>query len=127
LAAQVYLVQSAYPSVSFTILSPPEVKRHISTSLPAGTGLAQMICGLLKNLVVENLQETMHEASLLSEFVIITLATSAPGRMMQLKGTGSAEAGAESEAASNVKRGREGRNRMKIAKTISPPPFAVRR
>ena len=43
---------SACPSVSFTILSPPEVSRHISTSLPAGTGLAQVICGLLSYLVV---------------------------------------------------------------------------
>ena len=35
----IHFVHSACPSVSFTILSPPEVSRHISTSLPAGTGL----------------------------------------------------------------------------------------
>src|ERR1700688_2279317 len=86
-------VHSARPSVSFTILSPPEVNRHISTSLPAGTGLAQVICGLLSRLVVENLQVTMQEASRASEFVIRMLATSSPGKIMQLNGTDSADTG----------------------------------
>src|SRR6202166_2543585 len=89
-------VHSARPSVSFTILSPPEVNRHISTSLPAGTGLAQVICGLLSHLVVENLQRTMQEASRSSELVIRMLATSSPGKMMQLNGTDSAAAGVDS-------------------------------
>src|SRR6202171_1516431 len=91
-SASIYFVHSACPSVSFTILSPPEGSRHISTSLPAGTGLAQVICGLLSYLVVENLQVTMQEASLASEFVIMMLARSLPGKMTQLNGTDSADA-----------------------------------
>ena len=85
-------MHSACPSVSFTILFPPEVSRHISTSLPAGTGLAQVICGLLSYLVVENLQVTIQEASLASEFVIRMLAASSPGKIMQLNGTDSTDA-----------------------------------
>src|SRR5258708_37064083 len=88
-----YLVHSACPSVSFTILSPPDDSRHISTSLPAGIGLAQVICGLLSYLVVENLQVTMQEASPASEFVLMVLASSLPGTMTQLNGTASADAG----------------------------------
>src|SRR5712675_2297396 len=95
LAKLIYLVHSACPSISFTILSPPDVSRHISTSLPAGTGLAQVICGLLSYLVVENLQLTIQLASLASAFVIMMLAWSAPGRMMQLNGTDSADAGVD--------------------------------
>jgi hypothetical protein len=100
----IYFVQSAYPSVSFTILSPPEVSRHISTSLPAGTGLAQMICGLLSYLVVENRQVTMHDALLFNEFVILMLATSAPGKITQLNGTVSANAGVDSNPATSARR-----------------------
>ena len=85
-------LQSACPSVNLTSLSPPEVSRHISTSLPAGIGLAQVICGLLSYLVVENLQVTIQDASLASEFVIMILATSSPGKMTQLNGTDSADA-----------------------------------
>src|SRR3984893_6659448 len=95
-SASIYLAHSACPSVSVTILSPPEGSRHISTSLPAGTGLAQVICGLLSYLVVENLQVTIQEASLGSEFVIMMLAKSSPGKMMQLNGTDSASAGVDS-------------------------------
>jgi hypothetical protein len=56
--------------------------------------LAQVICGLLSYLVVENLQVTMQEASLGSEFVIMMLANSSPGKMMQLNGTDAANTGA---------------------------------
>src|SRR3982075_4720644 len=93
--ASIYLAHSAFPSVSVTILSPPEVSRHISTSLPAGTGLAQVICGLLSYLVVWNLQVTMQDASALSEFVIRMLAISCPGKIMQLNGIDSADAGVD--------------------------------
>jgi hypothetical protein len=120
-------MQSAYPSISFTILSPPEVSRHISTSLPAGTGLAQVICGLLPNLVVENLQVTMQEALLFNEFVIMTLATSSPGRMTQLNGTGSADAGADSKPATSKRREMADRDRIRLARAISLPPFSMRR
>jgi hypothetical protein len=43
-----YLAQSARLSVTFSGLSPPEVSRHISTSLPDGTGLATL-CGIHLN------------------------------------------------------------------------------
>jgi hypothetical protein len=88
-----HFVHAACPSVSFNILSPPEGKRHISTSLPAGTDLAQVICGLLSYFVVENLQVTIQDASRANEFVNRMLAVSSPGKMMQLKGTDSASAG----------------------------------
>jgi hypothetical protein len=128
-------VQSADPSISFTILSPPEVSRHISTSLPAGTGLTQVICGLLSYLVVENLQVTMQDALLFSEFVIMTLATSAPGKITQLNGTASANAGVGSNPATNAKRVITDRNpkrlakkvAKRLAKAISPRPFSGRR
>src|ERR1700730_15555796 len=93
-SASIYLAHSACPSVSVTILSPPEGSRHISTSLPAGTGLAQVICGLLSYLVVENLHVTIQEASLGSEFVIMMLAASSPGKIMQSNGTDAADTGA---------------------------------
>ena len=102
LAKLIYLVHSACPSVSFTILSPPDDSRHISTSLPAGTGLAQVICGLLSYLVVENLQVTMQEASPASEFVIMMLASSLPGKITQLNGTDSADAGVSCAPARSV-------------------------
>jgi hypothetical protein len=127
LSIRIYLVHSAYPSISFTILSPPEVSRHISTSLPAGTGLAQVICGLLKNLVVENLQLTMQDASLFNEFVIMTLATSAPGKMTQLNGTGSADAGADSKPVASKSWGMADRDLIRLARAISLPPFSMRR
>src|ERR1700738_1361018 len=85
----------AGPSLSSTSLSPPSGSRHISTSLLAGTGLAQVICGLLSYLVVENLQVTIQLASRSSEFVIMMLAWSAPGRMTQANGTDSANAGVD--------------------------------
>src|SRR5882757_8655042 len=87
------LKQSARPSISLTNLSPPEVSRHISTSLPDGTALAQVICGLLSFRVVANLHVTMQEASLVSEFVITTLVSSSSGRIVQANGTSSAVAG----------------------------------
>jgi hypothetical protein len=43
-----YVAQSARPSVTFSSLSPPEVSRHISTSLPDGTGLVAL-CGIHLN------------------------------------------------------------------------------
>jgi hypothetical protein len=52
--------------------------------------LAQVICGLLSYLVVENLHVTMHDASLASEFVIEMLAISSPGKMAHWNGTTSA-------------------------------------
>jgi hypothetical protein len=48
---------------------------------------------LLSYLVVENLQVTIQEASLVSEFVTMMLANSSPGKMTQLNGTDSADAG----------------------------------
>ena len=44
-------------------------------------------------LVVENLQVTIQDASLASEFVIMILASASPGKMTQLNGTDSADAG----------------------------------
>jgi hypothetical protein len=119
-----YRVHSACPSVSFTILSPPDVNRHISTSLPAGTGLAQVICGLLSYLVVENLQVTIQEASRSSEFVIRMLAISSPGKMVQLNGTNSADAGVDSRPLSNVRPQKA--DRMKGAEAIFLPLSSAR-
>src|SRR5712675_502644 len=103
LAKLIYLVHSACPSISFTILSPPDDSRHISTSLPAGTGLAQVICGLLSYLVVENLQVTMQEASPSSEFVMLMLAISSPAKMTQPNGAVSADAGAGTRPVSSAR------------------------
>ena len=86
-----------------------------------------MICGLLSYLVVENLQVTMQDALLLNEFVIMTLATSAPGKMTQLNGTDSAAAGVDSKPAINAKREIADRTPMRFAKVIYLPPFSVRR
>src|SRR5229473_394732 len=108
-------MHSACPSISFTILSPPDVSRHISTSLPAGTGLAQVICGLLSYLVVENLQVTIQLASLASGFVIMMLASSAPGRMMQLNGTDSADAGVDKTPVNSARQEIANRERMNPA------------
>jgi hypothetical protein len=126
LSHQFCLVQSAFPAISFTILSPPEVTRHISTSLPAGTGLEQVICGLLLNLVVENLQVTMQDALLFNEFVNITLATSAPGKMTQLKGTDSAAARPEEIPVTRQRQETADHDRICLAKAISPLPFSGR-
>jgi hypothetical protein len=71
--------------------------------LPAGTGLAQVICGLLSYLVVENLQVTIQLASLASAFVIMMLAWFAPGRMMQLNGTDSADAGVDKTSVNSAR------------------------
>jgi hypothetical protein len=46
--------------------------------------------------VVENLQVTIQVASPSSEFVIMMLATSSPGKIVQLNGTVSAGAGVDS-------------------------------
>jgi len=89
--------------------------------------LTQVICGLLSYLVVENLQVTMQDALLLSEFVIVTLATSAPGKMTQLNGTDSADAGVDSKPAITAKREIAGRDPKSFAKVIYPPLFSVRR
>ena len=98
---------------------------HISTSLPAGTGLAQVICGLLSYLVVENLQVTMQEASLASEFVIMMLANSLPGKMMQLKGTDSADAGVICAPATSASQTRARGERMHRARLLSHPPYSA--
>ena len=95
--------QSALPSATFVNLSPPDVSRHISTSLPAGTALAQVICGLLSYLVVANLHVAMQDASLASEFVIKMLANSSPGKIMQLTGTESAAAGSARPASATTR------------------------
>jgi hypothetical protein len=121
----IYLVHSARPSVSFTILSPPEDSRHISTSLPAGIGLAQVISGLLWYLVVENLQVTMQEASPASEFVIMMLANSLPGKITQLKGTDSAEAAAICAAARSASHTRARCECMFRGGLISLLPFSA--
>ena len=86
-----------------------------------------MICGLLSYLVVENRQVTMQDALLFNEFVIMMLATSAPGKMTQLNGTVSADAGVASKPAITAKREIAGRDLMRFAKVICPPPFSVRR
>jgi hypothetical protein len=52
-------------------------------------------------LVVENLQVTIQEASLASEFVIRMLAASSPGKIMQLNGTDSADAGVGTRSINN--------------------------
>ena len=88
--------------------------------------MAQVICGLLLKRVVENLQDTMHEALRLSELVIMMLATSAPGRMMHLKGTDSAPAGPDRKPLINAKKEIDDRDAMRLARAISLPPFSVR-
>jgi hypothetical protein len=125
--AKAHLVHSAAPAISCTILSPPEVRRHISTSLPAGTGLAQLICGLLLKRVVENRQVTMQEALPFNGLVITMLATSSPGRIVHLKGTDSAAAGAESNPPTNANQQIDDLALMKPARVISLPPFSTRR
>jgi hypothetical protein len=77
-------------------------------------------------LVVENRQVTMQDASLLNEFVIMTLATSAPGKIMQLNGTDSAAAGVDSKPASSTRQEMTDRDPMRLAKATSPPPFSRR-
>ena len=67
----------------------------------------------------------MQEALLLNELVIRMLATSAPGKMMHLKGTDSAAAGAERNPLTNAKQQKTDRAPIKLAKVISLPPFSV--
>ena len=62
----------------------------------------------------------------LNEFVIVTLATSAPGRMTQLNGTDSAAAGVDSKAVTSARLEIADRAPMRFAKATSPPPFSVR-
>lgn len=69
----------------------------------------------------------MQDALLFNEFVIMMLATSAPGKMTQLNGTVSADAGVDSKPAITAKREIAGRDLMRFAKVIYPPPFSVRR
>jgi hypothetical protein len=69
----------------------------------------------------------MQDALPLSEFVIVTLATSAPGKMTQLNGTDSADTGVDSKPAITAKREIASRDPMKFAKVIYPPPFSARR
>jgi len=69
----------------------------------------------------------MQEASLPSELVIMMLAVSSPGKIMHLKGTDSAAAGAESKPATSARQEITDRTSMKFARVISLPPFSVRR
>jgi hypothetical protein len=85
-----------------------------------------MICGLLSYLVVENLQLTIQEASLASEFVIRMLATSSPGKTMHLNGTDSADAGAICTPARSASQRPVECKRMNAAEFISLPPFSRR-
>ena len=62
-----------------------------------------------------------------NEFVIVTLATSAPGKMTQLKVTGSADAGADSKPMTSARWEMADRDRMGLARAISLPPFSARR
>jgi hypothetical protein len=87
--------------------------------------LAQVICGLLSYLVVENLQLTMQEASLASEFVIMMLASSLPGKMTQLNGTDSADAGVICIPARSASHTRARCERMNRAGLISLPPSSA--
>jgi hypothetical protein len=69
----------------------------------------------------------MQDALLFNEFVIMTLATSAPGKMTQLNGTDSAAAGVDSKPAIAARREIADRAPMRFAKTTSPPPVSERR
>jgi hypothetical protein len=84
--------------------------------------LTQVICGLLSYLVVENLQVTMQDALLFNEFVIMTLATSAPGKMTHLNGTVSAAAGVDSRPVITARREMAGRDLMRFAKLFTGRP-----
>jgi hypothetical protein len=78
-------------------------------------------------LVVENLQLTMQEASRVSEFVNLMLASSAPGKMTQSKGTDSADAGVTSNPVSSTSWEMADRDLIRLARAISLPPFSMRR
>jgi hypothetical protein len=69
----------------------------------------------------------MQEALLLNVFVTVMLATSAPGKMTHLKGTGSAAADAVKNPLTNAKQEIVDRAPMKLARAISLPPFSMRR
>jgi hypothetical protein len=69
----------------------------------------------------------MQDALLFNEFVTMMLASSAPGKMTQLNGTVSADAGVDSKPVITAKREITGRDLMRFAKVIYPPPFSVRR
>jgi hypothetical protein len=69
----------------------------------------------------------MQDALLFNEFVIMTLATSAPGRMTQLNGTDSAAAGVDIRPAITARRETADRGLMRFATAIYPLPFSVRR
>src|SRR6185295_19500081 len=105
-----------------------------STSLPAGTALAQVIWGLLSYLVVANLHVTMQDASPASEFVIRTLAISSPGRMAHSNGTASAAtfparkmASADPTASGATCRNRQNENASRLPGSICPQPDAAPR
>jgi hypothetical protein len=66
-------------------------------------------------LVVENLQVTIQKASLASEFVITMLARSLPGKMTQLNGTDSADAGVDRRPLNSARRVMADRERMNPA------------
>jgi len=84
-----------------------------------------VICGLLSYLVVENLQVTMQEASPASEFVIMMLASSLPGKITQLNGTDSADAGVICAPARGVNQMRARCERMNRAGLIFLLPFSA--
>jgi hypothetical protein len=69
----------------------------------------------------------MQDALLFNEFVIMTLATSAPGKITQLNGTDSADAGLDSNPAISTRAEMADRDPIRRAKAISPLPFAGRR
>jgi hypothetical protein len=73
------------------------------------------------------LQVTMQDASLVSEFVILMLASTAPGKMTQSKDTDSAAAGVTSNPVINASWEMADRDPMRLARAISPSPFSVRR
>jgi hypothetical protein len=69
----------------------------------------------------------MQDASRVSEFVNLMLASSAPGKMTQSKGTDSADAGVASNPVSSTSWEMADRDPIRLARAISLPPFSVRR
>jgi hypothetical protein len=67
----------------------------------------------------------MQEASPASEFVIMMLASSLPGKITQLNGTDSANAGVICAPARSVNQARARCERMNRAGLIFPLPFST--
>jgi hypothetical protein len=68
----------------------------------------------------------MQVASPSSPFVVRMLAISAPGRMTQLNGTGSADAGDANSPVNNPNFEAADRQRMNVPKLICLLPFSTR-